>query len=44
MAVRIPQAGCQVSSWCPLMLRQISRLASKRPLGVVKRKLGGRRG
>ena len=43
-AVRIPHAGCHVSSWCPLMLRQISRLTSNRPEGVRKRKLGGRRG
>lgn len=43
-AVRIPHAGCQLSSWCPEMLRQISRLTSKRPEGVRKRKEGGRRG
>lgn len=43
-AVRIPHAGCQVSSWCPLMLRQISRLTSNLPDGVRKRNEGGRRG
>lgn len=43
-AVRIPHAGCHVSSWCPLILRQISRLTSKRPDGVRKRNDGGRRG
>lgn len=43
-AVRIPHAGCHVSSWCPEMLRQISRLTSKRPDGVRKRKEGGRSG
>ena len=43
-AVRMPHAGCHVSSWCPLMLRQISRLTSKRPDGVRKRNEGGRNG
>jgi hypothetical protein len=43
-AVRIPHAGCHVSSWCPLMDRHISRFTSKRPLGVRKRKDGGRSG
>jgi hypothetical protein len=43
-AVRMPQAGCQLSSWWPEMLRQISRLASKRPEGVRKRNEGGRSG
>lgn len=43
-AVRTPHAGCHVSSWWPDILRQISRLTSKRPVGVRKRKAGGRRG
>lgn len=43
-AVRTPHAGCHVSSWWPEILRQISRLTSKRPEGVRKRKLGGRSG
>jgi len=43
-AVLTPQAGCHVSSWCPDMLRQISRLTSNRPVGVRNRKFGGRRG
>lgn len=43
-AVRIPHAGCHVSSWCPLILRQISRLTSNRPDGVRNRNEGGRSG
>ena len=43
-AVLIPHAGCHVSSWWPLILRQISLFTSKRPEGVRKRKEGGRKG
>jgi hypothetical protein len=43
-AVRTPHAGIHVSSWKPDMLRQISRLTSKRPEGVRKRKFGGFKG
>lgn len=43
-AVRTPHAGCHVSSWCPLIDRQISRFVSNLPEGVTKRKDGGLRG
>ena len=43
-AVRTLHAGCHDSSWWPEILRQISRLTSKRPDGVRKRKDGGRSG
>ena len=51
-AVRIPHAGCQVSSWNPVNVRQIwvsqkrptFWFTSHRPLGVRKRTSGGRKG
>lgn len=39
--VRTPQAGCQLSSWCAEMDRQILVPTSKRPLRVKKTMLGG---